>query len=484
MQKFFETKVQTTSRRDKLKKPNPYKYLAAGISGMVGPYIYQNSGAAVALHEVVGHGLLGCRLTHNYAPGEGPEYWVGGFDSFDRMQHAHSARDGFNGFFAWIFQDHANDDGAAGTTSHGNGEPNALGRAMGEDGASAWISITGSIPGLFVSAMCVSFGMSIRKKHPALALSLIVFGLENSLVESTYAWTAASMSNSQLHKNAQNGHDFANFAVRMSSITGLSPSLIAISTALFWTGFVPLIALGIYFYQQSKQIEIVPNEAAVYYFANNPDKTQREQKVLYPLMQSYTDQRDLTEELKQTLLKDEIFYRYLIENLPKKNLNNAKKEILKSWQRLQEPSKLQLTCAYAMGALVILGLITQILYVLATTIKPELLPAVQVLSCIIPILGVLSILGAGYETYKDLKSSNQQVPNFAKAISVLKFLLTASIVALAITAAFSSGMGYILIPSILLGTLLNLSLSFTKTKVLQNSFTESFDPQSITQYKK
>lgn len=478
MPKLFESGQSKTTNPNKLKRTPPFKFAAAGISGFTAPFIYRNTGASVALHEVVGHGLLGSRLTHNYAPGAGPEYWIGGFDSFDKMQNAHSVNEGFNGLFSWLFQEHAK-DGAVGTASHGHGEPNALGRAMGEDGTDAWISIAGSIPGLLVSAMFVSLGMSLRKKHPALALSLIVFGFENSLIESTYAWTAASMSSSQLKENAQNGHDFANFAVRMSSVTGLNPSLIAISTALFWTGFVPLIALGIYFYQESKQVEIVPDEIAVYYFANNQDKNQKEQNLLYSLMQSYTDQNDLNQETMQELLKDEIFYRYLIQNLPKKHLNKAKKEILKSWQSLQEPSKLQLTCTYAMGALVILGLITQILYVLATTIKPELLPVVQVLSCIIPVLGALSILSSGYETYKDLKSDSQKVPVSAKAISSLKFLITTAIVALAITAAFSTGMGYILIPSILLGTFLNLGLSFAKTKSLQNSFPESFDHRSI-----
>lgn len=470
---------RTTKKKYKLKNHFGIKTLAAAATGITAPFICMNTGASVALHEVVGHGLLGSRLTHNYAPGKGPQFWIGGFDALGKVEDAHSANEGVQNFFSWIFLDH-NQNGVVGTASNGNGATNKLGESMGHDGLSAWISIAGSIPGLVVNTLLVSVGMSIRHKHPNLALMLIIFGFENSVIEGAYAWSAVGMSDAQLRANAQQGHDFANFAVKMSAVTGLSSSLIAISTALFWTGFIPLIALAIYFYQKSKQLDIVPDNLAVYYFCKFQKKDVTEENLLLSAMQKYSDiDEEITERIKNKLLVDPIFIQYLIETFPKKIIKNAKVEILNKWQSLQSPSKLQSLLAYSMAAMLILGMITQILNIFAYTLLPCLIPAVQVLNCILPILGLLSIISAGYETYNDLNCPNEQVPTLAKFISLLKLSITVAIVALVITATFTTGMSHIMIPAVLIGTFLNLGLSFTKINIVQKAFDKSINKGAL-----
>lgn len=471
MKLFASTRRSNSKKNKPTKKFSSIKTPVAVAAGVLGPCVAANTGASVALHEVVGHGLLGLTLTHNYASGDGPRYWVGGFDAFHRMENAHSVGGGLNGFFSWIFATHDR-NGVNGTTSQGDGELNALGRAMGSSGNDAWVSITGSIPGLLLNTLFVSVGMSIRHKYPNIALALIIFGMENSVIEGTYAWTAAVMTPSQLRENAQNGHDFANFAIRMHEVTGLNSSLIAISTALFWTGFIPLVALGIYFYQKSKRLDIVPDEMAAYYFAKYKTKNAIEEEQLLNFMSQYLGNTEdiITDEKKAELCDSKPFIEYLVEKIPKKTLKNSKYEILKKWQNLQKPSKLQSSLAYAIVVLLLLGMVTQILNVLANTIQPALLPIAHVLNFILPIFGLLSVISSGYETYNDLKCNNIQVPVLAKFISVFKLIITSTIVSLVIAATFAGSMNYILIPAIIAGTLLSLGLSFAKINIIQNSF--------------
>jgi hypothetical protein len=251
MNRFFTVPAQKINRTQyhaehQADRPTIFAMATALFSS----YFYQTTGAGVALHEIVGHGMLGMRLTSSYPKGTGPNYWIAGFDEFHKVKHAKSPAAGAKNFFSWLFTQHS-DHGVAGYANRGpNYRPNALSRYLGYHGTEAWISITGSIPGLIVNTTCVSTGMFLRKKYPALGMGLITFGFTNNLIEGMYAWSAASMSHSQLVSQAAHGHDFANFAIQMSHITGFNSTLIAISTAFFWTGFIPLLALGIYLYQR------------------------------------------------------------------------------------------------------------------------------------------------------------------------------------------------------------------------------------------
>ena len=438
----------------------------------LGSHIYQTTGAAVALHEVVGHGLLGLSLTAHYNEGHGPTYWIAGFDQWHQVEHAHNATEGTQAFFTWLFIPQSK-DGAAGTTSHEHGKPNALGNHLGPAGTQAWVSIAGSIPGLVVNASCVATGMFLRKKHPGLAMGLMSFGLINSLQEGAYAWDAAFMSSQALQKNAAHGHDFANFALQMSRITGLSASLIAISTALFWTGIIPIMMLGIYFYQASHQLDIVPNELAVQHWLSTLNE-QENRVIFIQIVTQYLSEYAL-ENGEFNRLNEADFLLYLQKKLPQKNMDEAKRTLLQQWQALQNPSNLQRGLAYASLATVVLSVAIQLMDLLANTITPCLLTAVIILKSILPVLGVISIAHGVYETYHDVHSAN--VSLLAKSLSGLKLCITTTMVALLVAATFAPGMAFLFLPAVILGSLLTLGLSFAKMKATQHCFQET--PPSI-----
>ncbi|MDF1757159.1 MAG: hypothetical protein P1U74_02540 [Legionellaceae bacterium] len=464
-------------RKSKIKSRNKaLGTILAAASGVMGPWICLSTGASVALHEVVGHGLLGIGLTSSYPSGSGPTYWVAGFDQFHRMEHAQTPASGIKEFFSWMFVPHS-DNGVSGTTSRTSAvQPNGIGNYLGVDGRSAWISIAGSVPGLFVNTLFVSAGMSIRKKHPRMALALIIFGLENSLIEASYAISAACMSNSALRENASHGHDFANFAVRMSSITGMSPSLIAISTALFWTGFVPLIALGIYFYQESHKLDVVSDQFAIEYLITNikTDEVNLQDKIC-----EFYEKDDFNLLNKSKILKDQLLYEYLIENLPEKLIFDAKIKVLELWQPKLKPSRTEKLLSLSMFLMVAIGISVQIMAILSATILPVLLPAVLVLQSILPVLGVISIACGVYETNKELTCPSIQVPMLAKILSILKLCVTTTMVGLLIVATFVPGMQFIFLPVVLIGSIASLGLGFGKECVIKKAFNHSVRSKSL-----
>ncbi len=459
-------KIETTRATQARKKAT--STLVGLGTGYLGSHIYQTTGAAVALHEVVGHGLLGLGLTAHYNEGHGPTYWIAGFDQWHQVEHAHNATEGTQAFFTWLFIPQSK-DGAAGTTSHEQGQPNALGNHLGPEGTQAWVSIAGSIPGLVVNASCVATGMFLRKKHPGLALGLMSFGLVNSLSEGAYAWDAAFMSPQALQKNAAHGHDFANFALQMSRITGLSASLIAISTALFWTGIIPVMMLGIYFYQASHQLDIVPDELAVQHWLSTLNE-QENQTLFMQLLNQYLSDYALEND-EFNLLNEADFLLYLQKNLPKKNMEEAKRALLEQWRALQNPSNLQRGLAYASLATVVLSVAIQIMDLLANTITPCLLTAVIVLKSILPVLGIISIAHGVYETYHDVQSASLSL--LAKSLSGLKLCITTTMVALLMAATFAPGMAFLFLPAVILGSILTLGLSFAKMKATQHCFQET-----------
>lgn len=229
-------------------------------TGIISSYLCENTGMETALHEVVGHGMLGMRLTSDYLPGTGPTYWVSGYDRFKAIGSAETLSKKIKAFFSWLVVPPPSQDGAVGWANRGREyHPNSLANHMGKDGASAWISVTGSLPGLGLNALCVASGMTLRKKHPGLGMGLISFGLFNTFIQSLYTWDAVEKI--YTNSTAIGGHDFVNFANRMSLILGMQPFTIALSTAFFFSGFVPLIAVCMYLSEKTHSNESLKHQA-------------------------------------------------------------------------------------------------------------------------------------------------------------------------------------------------------------------------------
>ncbi len=88
---------------------NPIKNLLAGNAGAMSAIFARTTGLSTAIHEVVGHGLLGFKTVFQYAPGQGPNYWVLGWDNFKEMFKAGSFKEWVSDFFQWISASNADE---------------------------------------------------------------------------------------------------------------------------------------------------------------------------------------------------------------------------------------------------------------------------------------------------------------------------------------------------------------------------------------
>ncbi len=183
-------------------------------------------GFMLLLHEVVGHGFFGYRMTTDYTNGVKP--------SFSIKPRTSSS----NSLISFLFK--LNFDGLA---NPGHGKPNWLGKRLGTDGTLAWHAFSGSVPQLFLDTALALGGIQLFKKHPFFGFFLTFYGLISHLSNARYPITAGLMSPQKLLSEAKMGHDFSRFAVCMSNITGANPQKIARITAAVFLLSVPLICL-------------------------------------------------------------------------------------------------------------------------------------------------------------------------------------------------------------------------------------------------
>jgi hypothetical protein len=426
----------------------------------------KSTGASTGLHEVVGHGLLGNKLTSQSTD---PRYQVDGWDNFHKMANANSFLGGIQGFFRWLFL-----GTGAGSTSHSSSDqPNGIGQAMGPAGQDAWISIAGSIPGLAVDTLAVTGGMQLRKRAPMLGNTLVGFGLTDNMLNAAYPISAATMSKNQMKTNAENGHDFANFAIQMSAITGIPAQDIAISTAVFWTGFVPLAAGLSYLHTKSHITDVVPDALALKHWMQNIGNDPKTIEQLRKYYQAYPHKEHLEKVKSEDLPSSPVFLdfvNYLLETIPSKTLDKAKKEILSSWEKNLPKDRLQtaLTTASILG----LGaaIISKMLSLLALA-TPSLQTAATALSYVaIPLIGV-SVLSSGYQLHKDLRCPNSTVPKTAKMLSVAHLVATLACAILIIAAFFTPGFNLIFFGALVFGCIITIVLNHKRSQIIRKQFT-------------
>lgn len=456
------------------------------LAGSLLSYLTTSTGLETAMHEIAGHGLLGLHLTHNYAEGEGPRYQVNGWDNLKAIGNADSFLEGLKEFYRLLTGYDRYGGGAAGRTWFGQGEPNALGRAMGEKGLSAWISISGSLPGMMTNTLMVTGGMKLKNHEPTTGYMLVAFGISQHLMSSYYPWSAAVMSENALIKNAQLGHDFANFSIQIGDITGVPPQAVAISTAVLWTAFVPAVAIAMYFYQKAHETDIVPDHVALQNWLSKAPENKEIEKQLEKYLENYprkekliTLWHDFTSNLetggscvssKKLRIETRRFTEHLLDKLPKKTLNKSKKEVLRKWEKLQAPDIAQKT----LSILSIIGTITTIatkfLYILGQTIAPYLATVATVFTYASPLFTGISVISSGYETYKDLKSPDASIPKVAKMLSVAK-LVVAVVSAIGITAGmFVPGLNGVLIAAVIVGVIGAIALAYARHRIIKHRF--------------
>ena len=459
------------------------------------------TGASTLLHEVGGHAYLGGGLTQNYPDGMQLKYQVDGVDNFNEMRNAKTIQGKLTGLGHWLTAYDANKDGASGWDNpwHGSDGVNELGQHLGDAKTSAWISLSGSVPGLVLNSLAVMGGMQIKDKHPAAGYALMTTGMTLHIMNSTYPISAAIMTNEQIIHTAQtSGHDFANFAYQMSKVTNIPPQGIAIATAAVFTGIVPAVALGMYLHQKAHKTDIVPNHLALEHWLSKSVNDPKIDEKFTKLYKKYPHKEDLQKSVIKVLEIDEKyrknstsvskqeiaaansdlinerkkFNNYLIQKLDKKIIEENKNEVLGEWQKLQKSDKTQQLLEKLSIAGIVGTSVTPVVNVLGKTIAPALGAAGTVLTYASPALAACGTVKTAYDTYKDLKSPDTKVPKKAKAISIAQTVTSAAGVTTMAISLLVPPAGMLLIPALLGTTVAGLGLSIAKNSIIKKNFYE------------
>jgi hypothetical protein len=454
------------STQDRIRKA---QHATAMPVGGIAAALAATTGATVGLHEVVGHGLLGIELTQQSGPA--PTYWVLGWDNFNKIAQAGSFKDGLIAFFHWLFPFSDNGD-AAGLTYWYPDQPNGIGQAMGSGGRSAWISVAGSLPGLALDSLSVVGGMYLRKRSPLLGNLIVAFGLTDNIINAAYPISAAMMSDSQIENASKAGHDFANFALKMSGITGIPAHDIAISTAVFWTAFVPILAAAAYLHTRSQIGDVVPDFLALKLWVQKAEKDPKIAAELEKYYQAYRHKDKLAQVKVEDLPSSRVFYdflSYLLDKISSTSLDACKKEILASWDKNVPRDRIQTALTLASLAGTGTAVATKILSLLSLA-NPALQTAATALGVVAPIFIGASIISAGYQVYKDFQCPDTVVPEAAKMLSIAKLVVTIACAALMTTALFVPGLNLAFIAVLVLGAILNIILSYGRSQVIRDQF--------------
>jgi hypothetical protein len=400
------------------------------------------------MHEYLGHCLLGFRLLYSYPEGGGPKYVVSAWKAFEEG--------GIKGWIDWVFHN----NGVAGYAWGGTRTVNPLGEYLGRQKRSAWVSLSGSVPALCVSSAVVSGGVAIRDKVPVVGDFLIGFGLFEHLASSIYPWSAAVMSSEDLVSKARVGHDFANFAVQVSKITPFSARAIAIATASLWTVSVPFLALGIYLFKKSKEKDLISDRIALQYWITQSLKDKQKEALFAKLYKEYPEKRP-----------DFRFFEYLLDKLPKEELQKAKEEIMHYWAKAKPQDKLQTavdSVSIVFGVVsTVISVAAKVFEVLGETILPKLAPAASVCNYAAPLLGAVTLLSEIYEAQKDLNTPSEQMPQLAKVLTVAKLVVAVVGSTLLVVGAFIPGINAFVICGFVLGTGGTIAFALAKQVVIK-----------------
>jgi hypothetical protein len=236
------------------------------------------------------------------------------------------------------------------------GVPNRIANILGGHGTRAWISLSGSVPGVLINSALAAIGIRQRKKRPILGNTLLTSNLIENTIASMYAWHAVAMTPSKLSYMGQRGnHDFASFAYNISNITPFSAQAIAITTASLFTLAAPSAALVAYLTekkstQKGKTTKITDEAALTYLLATqSKDASMVQALKVYPhknhlrkALRDFFKIKNLKIDFSSKEYKDSLkalsgerdqLLRYLKGNIKKEQLSIAKKELLSTQQK-------------------------------------------------------------------------------------------------------------------------------------------------------
>ena len=456
--KFFKDRqvAAACALEDNFMRPNLVLRSAIGLAGGVAlGGLLETTGPAVAFHEIVGHGLLGWAMTDQ--PGQSPSYIVEGWENLKAIGHAGSFQDGVVAFYEWISGDCHGNNFSGETIFPSPYNPNAMGQAMVSYGQEAWISLAGSLPMLAFDTASVIGGMLLRRSSPTIGCMLVAMGLTDSIINSAYPISAAMMSPTEMQQQAQQGHDFANFAIHMSNILGVSAVTLLSQPLRSGRRSCLYAFLMAYLYTQSNAADAVPDALAVKHWLEKAETNPKIAKELERLWNRFPEKKEFEKMCQKVLSADgkqlagdpiknisalrawlyRVCARSIAHSIPRPS---QKRSIGRVGKKHTVPDRLQtaFTAAAVLGNTTAVA--TKVMGVFADTIAPSLSTAVTALTYASPLFRGASTLSAGYQVYKDFQCPDTVVPKSAKMLSVVKLIVSVVCAALMWTALFIPGL--------------------------------------------
>lgn len=139
-------------------------------------------------------------------------------DSFDNFKNFVKDPSGQN-LSRWLGGYDVGQDGAAGMTTASGFHETPLSQKLGPNVSNAIISAAGQAVIEAPQLAAFAAGFALRKEHPVIGYTLMASSTVNHFLNTYYPLSAALMPKSQLADAAQQGHDFASFALS----TGINP---------------------------------------------------------------------------------------------------------------------------------------------------------------------------------------------------------------------------------------------------------------------
>lgn len=489
---IMEQNSETRWTAERVENKIFFPFLIAYVGGSIPALLYQSTGLDPGLHEVAGHVFLGFNQVLEYPKGSGPSFQVDGWDNFKALKDAPTFKQGIIELFRFLTGYDRNHDGNAGVAYQGsNARLNNLGQKLGFEGSRAWISLAGSIPGLFFNTITVASGIKLFNRSPILAGTMITFGSVNHLSSSFYPISAAFMSKNVLLQQAARGHDFASFAVRIGELTHVSPQKIAMGTAALWSAILPAIALIVYLKTKGSDTEVVSDAIAIRHWilkaSTDPataqelqgyiNKYPEKEKLVRLNQKAFSENSPYLKELGEEFFN---FVNFLLDEVPISTLNNAKIEILKNWESHSVTDLTQEILSKISFAVSISSLASKVLYLLGTTTMPSLLKWAERCSTFSTLFIGVSVISTGYGVYKDSQSAPHALPKSAKMMNIAKLVISIASTVLFITASFTPGVNTVFIGVPLIAEILSIVIDYARARSMQHRFKllQAIEPQT------
>jgi hypothetical protein len=304
-------------------------------------------------------------------------------------------------------------------TTFTTGAANVLGRALGEEGLLAWLSLSGSIPTLALTSSLTFAGVKLFEERPKIGAALLSFSFVLHSLTLKDLWSCVGLSYEALLEKGDLGNDFAAFATHLSKVTPFSSGFIASAQAIGWTLFVPLVALCTYLHNQGEKGRFLSDEQALA-LAMKSDLLHDE---LYRFALQNPICSDATEKQRTAFAKK------FMNSLSKNRLNEVKAFILKSEKKGLVVTKQEQIIGWIAVANSVGLTSVRVIQVLGKTLFPYLAATGELLRCTSPLFGCVSLIPTTYQTYRDLNST---LPRSLKVISVAQavsaFLVASAIV--------------------------------------------------------